>query len=414
MEVNRYDAAKIWRLIGQWVENAPEVPVVTPAVPIPEQASEVQQLPLTTEHTKTPALKRNRARSRTSPSNAFSHLHLGDGHASRQSSPLVTSHVISEADMLPKPAPLSLPPPKQKPAEQKDVSNNVDLVGSDTSAASSYTNDLETEEKIPEESSSDEETLASGQLTARRFSEEKAVDIGAVLAASLPSHLVTKRRPTLSSISQQPSAVSSKTVTRASSSATTQLPDSASLGLPRSMSRHLNKTLPEPTTVPTGRSTRALSNNSGESAANVVRSTSHWNVNKDPEESSASGGDSDDSDIDEDDQALTVESLRARGIRQHHRYHRQRARARQSRSKSRRRGIGSADEKPRRTVSGRQSRSVSAARRGQRSMSKIRTEALLHRFARHQEEVKEMLTSKFGEHLHAIMQHLADEVRCLK
>lgn len=399
MEVNRYDTAKIWRLIGQWVESEPSHPTVTPA-PMQTEAEERKSASASVEHAKTPAIKRNRAKSRTSPSNAFQHLHLADGHASRQSSPLVTSHVISEADMSFKPTPLSLPPPNLKPVEHKD-SNNIDLVGSDTSASSSYTGEMDSEVKATEASSSDEDGTLAGQLTARRFSDGKSFEAQAALAASLPSHLAMRRRPTLSSISQQPSATSSRTVTRSSSSVNTHLPEPSS-GMPRSSSKQLGKTLPEAGVLPFGRTSRALSN---ESSAGASPSTSQWNVKKDPTESSASG-DSDDSDIDDDDQDVTAESLRARGVR---RFHRQRAKARQSRSKSRRRGMASSDEKPRRTVSGRQSRSVSAVRRNLRSISKIRAEALQHKVERYQDNVKEHLSHKFGEHLHAIMQSLADE-----
>lgn len=403
MEVDRYDTAKIWRLIGQWIETSPPESSATPA---PQEAIS-EGPPILPDHHKTPAITRNRAKSRTSPSNALQHLHLAEGHASHQSSPLVTSHVISEADLLQKPAPLSLPPPKLRQPEKKD-SNNIDLVGSDTSAGSSIPDSLAVEEQGTLGSSSDEiEVPGSAQLTARRFSDDRMSEINDGLAASLPSHLVMKRRPTLSSIAQQVSAGSSRTVTRSSSSANnTQAGES--LTASRSMTRHLGKTLPETNVLPSGRGGRALSNNSSESAKDTSRPIAQWSMRKEPAESSASEA-SGDSDIDDDEHELTAESLRARGVRQF-KIHKQRAQARQSRSKSRRRGKGSAEENPRRTVSGRQSRSVSASRRAQRSMSKIRAEALHDSVKKMQNEVRQMLSDKFGEHLHQILQDLADSV----
>lgn len=392
MEVNRYDIAKIWRLISQWIEETPKPVLATPATleQNPEETT-------STEPHKTPALTRARAKSRTSPSNPFQHLHLHEGHASRQSSPLVTGHVISEADIPDRPAPLSLPPPRL----QQD-SNNVDLVGSDTSAGSSVPETIGSH-KVEERSSSDEiEMPGSGRLTARRFSDDRGAEIQAGLAASLPSHLVMKRRPTLSGLAQQPSAASSRTVTRSSSSANNTITGEAA-------NRHLGKVMPESLASGSSAHARPASNNGAGKSRDVNAVGTQWSNRKEPEESSASEL-SDPSDVDEEDHEYTAEGLRARGMRQF-RVHKNRAKARQSRSKSRRRGAMSADEKPRRTHSGRQSRSVSAARRGQRSMSKVRSEALSVKVGQAQEQAKAMLTHKFGEHLHELLQKLADDVR---
>lgn len=402
MEVNRYDTAKIWRLIGQWIESVPDPVAATPAL----HETKLTETSVHADSHRTPAVTRSRAKSRTSPSNPLLHLHLSDGHTSRQSSPLVTSQVISEADVANRPAPLSLPPPRLRPSEQKDI-NNVDLVGSDTSAGSSVPDSLDANNDLGGSSSDEIEVPGSGRLTARRFSENNVPEAQAGLAASLPAHLMMKGRPTLSTIPQQPSGASSRTATRSSSSATNNLASDV-VSMSRSLNRQLGKTLPEPSLLPTGRSTRALSNNSGDSPNGISRTASQRNVRKEAAESSASDT-SDDSDIDEEDREFTAEGLKARGMRRF-KVHKQRAEARQSRSKSRRRGVGSADEKPSRTVSGRQSRSVSATRRVQRSMSKIRAESLLTNMSKMQDEVKDLLNTQFGKHLHDIMQKLADDV----
>lgn len=396
MEVNRYDTAKIWRLIEQWIESVPDPVLATPATVEAKAAESTAHA----EHYKTPAVTRSRAKSRTSPSNPFQHLHLNEGHTSRQSSPLVTSQVISEADVADRPAPLNLPQPRLQSIEQ-EASNNVDLVGSDTSAGSSVPDSLSAEKSMNSSSSDEMEVPGAGPLTARRFSDDKMLEMQAGLAASLPAHLVMKRRPTLSTVPQQASGASSRTVTRSSSSANNTIAGDG-LSMPRSTSRQIGKTLPETGTIKNGRSTRAFSNNSVEAPIEGSRAGSKWNLKKDPVESSASEV-SDPSETEEDEQA---EARRLRRFKVHN----QRSKARQGRSKSRRRGAGSPDEKPRRTVSGRQSRSVSATRRVQRSMSKIRTEALLANVSKIQDEVKDMLNSKFGEQLHEIMQQLADDV----
>lgn len=220
MQVQLFSVAKIWKLAADWVAR--------------EAASAVAQTPAAHRAGKSlhgfskgggvlsspskPSMVRTR--SQTSPSMPLQHLQR-ERKTSQKSSPLTKSQVLAVADADVSPRSLAMPsrlphvagPPRlgPGPGATPRVTDNADLIGSDTSNSTSAQDDTQdssssaADTQSPEE---EEEELAVQKAGSEVQSQvAAAVDATATSVASNPamslSALLSKKRPALAAISRQ-------------------------------------------------------------------------------------------------------------------------------------------------------------------------------------------------------------------
>lgn len=244
MGAERFDLAKIWALAGRWLEELASARAADNEDNAKLQAATLQvkpdgsTVPSNTERAKPTKSGSGRdagkERSLKSPSTPF-HRNQRELHqyASKHSSPLVTSQVLSEADISPRPLPLRLPPARAEPPPllsgasrrlSSDMTGALDLVGSDTStsedglgmgtlrrqpstsAATSPAVRAASETALTTSSSSDDEDSNRDRATdvsssaVGGSSKTKAPGPGMPISAS---NLLTKTKPALPTISRQ-------------------------------------------------------------------------------------------------------------------------------------------------------------------------------------------------------------------
>lgn len=187
----KYDASKMWLLISEWLVSEEKEAVA-------KKASEnLEASKLRKERPPSPPKLTGKQQFRSS-SGTVAHHHLQrDLHSSRHSSPLVTSQVLSEADISPGPfAAMDLPAAENlqpPPIKASNLFSAVEYVADDTSDTST---DPETETGAPET----DRPLPTGSKE-----DDTRADTAISAMSRSAASLLTKVRPALPAISRQTS-----------------------------------------------------------------------------------------------------------------------------------------------------------------------------------------------------------------
>ena len=353
---------------------------------------------------------------------------------SRQTSPLVTSQILSEADISPQPLPSLLPKAK---AQSKRSSNDADLVGSDTASEPADKGKGNSEEGEGSPSSLARPPNSDSSEDENASDVKQRSDIAPTAMTKSVSSIITKKRPSLAATSRQSASESFKSPKRHSESVGTleSRNDSSPTLTPRTI--HNTSTSRSPrllqlsemsATDAAHRTEVYMPEQATLTSARVRRTSSQTQTARQTSDSEAedTGTYKHSDDGDDEDHEGTAEGLRARAKRIHRSLKRSgsyiggphlvpgsQARQRRSRSQTcrRRRVVSNNDaigHEPKRW----QTRSTSTTSRS-RTGSKLRALAIQRKLNNERIEAKTLLDTKMKDNLLNTIQELADEVGIL-